>query len=82
MISVDVFDEIETERFNQTDYLALLGLSIFDMFDGFLDYSATVAVLGELDDILFNDEEESFFVDFLSFLKDLLEDVVAELVFG
>jgi hypothetical protein len=48
--------------------------------DGFLHYSAAVAVLGEFQDVQPYDSEQSFPVFQFASFKYLLEDIVSELV--
>jgi len=82
MVAVDVLDEIQTQRLNQFDDFALQVLSLGSVFDCLLHYSAPIAVLRKLQNVLLNDLKQSPSVLSLAPLKYLLEHIVSKLVFS
>ena len=80
MVSIDVLDQIDTVRLDQTNQLFLQMQSSLGKFDGLLYNPASVTILRKLQDMLLDDMEKSFFVRLLSIFKQLLKDIVSELV--
>lgn len=82
VIAIDVLNEIDTVWFDELDQILLHILMIFGKFYGFLHHPASVAVLRELKNMILDDLEESMFMCILSVFKELLEDIIPELIFG
>jgi hypothetical protein len=82
VIAVDVLDEVKTIRFEkQHDFCLKIGV-VASIFYSFLDNSTAVTVLRELENVFFDDSEQSFLMLLVSLLENLLKDVVAEFIFS
>lgn len=82
MIAVDVLDEVKTIRFEkQHDFCLKIGI-VASVFYSFLDNSTAVTVLRELENVFFDDSEQSFLMLLVSLLENLLKDVVTEFIFS
>ena len=82
VVAVYVLDQVETVGLDGRHHLSLLLLPVFNELYCLLDHPAPVAVLSKIEEVGLDDREETLLVVLLSPLKNLLEDVVAELVLG
>lgn len=80
MVSIDIFNKVNTVWFNELDDILLQLWMILRKLYCFLHNPASIAVLRKLKDMIFDDLEESMPMVILSIFKQFLEDIISKLI--
>lgn len=80
MVSIDIFNKVNTIWLYKLDDILLQLWMILSKFYCFLHNPASIAVLRKLKDTIFDDFEESMPMDILSIFKQFLEDIISKLI--
>jgi hypothetical protein len=80
VITIDIFNKINTVWFDEFDDILLQLWIVFSELYCLLHNPASIAVLRELKDMIFDDFEESMPMGILSIFKQFLEDIISKLV--
>lgn len=80
MVTVDIFDKINTIGLDKFDDILLQLWMVFSELYCLLYNPASIAVLRKLKDMIFDNFKESMPMGILSIFKQFLEDIISKLV--
>jgi hypothetical protein len=80
MVSIDIFNKVDTVRLDELDDILLQLWVILSKFYCFLHNPTSIAILRKLKNMIFDDLEESMPMGILSIFKQFLEDIISKLI--